>query len=79
MTRCARTHFQYKMDEKENETILKYLKFQKYPEESTENEKRRIRAKKDIFVIKAHDGMDYLSTKNEGQAVVTAAKKESKL
>jgi len=79
MTRCARTHFQYKMDEKEYETILQYLKFQKYPEESTDNEKRRIRAKKDIFVIKTHDGMDYLYTKNEGLAVVTAAKKESVL
>jgi hypothetical protein len=67
------------MDEKEYETILKYLKFQKYPEESTENEKRRIRAKKDIFVIKAHDEMDYLSTKNARKTVLTAAKKASKL
>ena len=47
---CARKF--RKMDEKEYEKILQYLKCQTYPDQLTENEKRRIRAKKTSLLSK---------------------------
>ena len=66
------------MDVKEYESIVQYLKNQQYDNGASENEKRRIRAKKDIFGLKTHNRIDFLYTK-QGQAVVTTVKKENVL